>query len=104
VRQPEHEVRWFTPADITATPEVSEDSRVLATRLLDLAAPQPGPGFRWPPDSGRGTPDGRQADGIAETIREKHGRHGLPIVGLTDRICDYGYSDLRFHVTGMFMT
>jgi 8-oxo-dGTP pyrophosphatase MutT (NUDIX family) len=104
----EHEVRWFTPADISTAPDVSEDSRTLATELLTLAAPQPGPGFQWPPGTGRGP----QADGTAEapvartasdpaqsprlivirgnsasgkseaaaTIREKYGR-GLAIVG-----------------------
>jgi hypothetical protein len=50
----EHEVRWFTPADISTAPDVSEDSRTLAARLLALADPQPGPGFRWPPETGRG--------------------------------------------------
>jgi cytidylate kinase len=40
---------------------------------------------------------------VAAEIRRRHGR-GLAIVGLTDRICEYGCPDLRFHVTGMFMT
>ncbi|MGH3246496.1 MAG: hypothetical protein ACRDOI_09825, partial [Trebonia sp.] len=66
VRQPEHEVRWFTAADIAAAPDVSEDSRTLATRRLALAAPQPGPGFQWPQETRRGTPPGPQADGLAE--------------------------------------
>jgi ADP-ribose pyrophosphatase YjhB (NUDIX family) len=72
VRHPEHEVRWFTPAEIATTPDVSEDSRVLATRLLALAAPQPGPGFQWP-ETGRGTQAGRQADGTAEAPAARAG-------------------------------
>ena len=32
VRQPEHEVRWFTLADICTAPDVLEDSRILATQ------------------------------------------------------------------------
>jgi hypothetical protein len=62
----EHEVRWFTPADISTAPDVSEDSRTLAARLLSLAAPQPGPGFQWPPETGRGPQAGRQPGGTAE--------------------------------------
>jgi 8-oxo-dGTP pyrophosphatase MutT (NUDIX family) len=53
-REPEHQVRWFSPADLAATPAVSEDSRILAGRLLTLAAPQPGPGFQWPAGTGTG--------------------------------------------------
>jgi hypothetical protein len=62
----EHEVRWFTPADISTAPDVSEDSRTLAARLLSLAAPQSGPSFQWPPETGRGSQAGRQAGGTAE--------------------------------------
>jgi 8-oxo-dGTP pyrophosphatase MutT (NUDIX family) len=40
-REPEHQVRWFTLADITSVPDISEDSRVLAAELLALAARQP---------------------------------------------------------------
>ena len=39
VRQPEHQVRWFTQADIASAPGISEDSRILAAELLALAAP-----------------------------------------------------------------
>ena len=45
--EPEHHVRWFTSVGITGTPAISEDSRLLAARLLTLAAPQPGPRFKW---------------------------------------------------------
>jgi 8-oxo-dGTP pyrophosphatase MutT (NUDIX family) len=62
----EHDVRWFTPADIASAPDVSEDSRTLATRLLALAASQSGPGFQWPPETGRVMPAGLQAGGTAE--------------------------------------
>jgi hypothetical protein len=65
VGQPEHQVRWFTPADISAMPGISEDSRTLATRLLNLAAPQQGPSFQWPPETRHSTPAGRQADWTA---------------------------------------
>jgi hypothetical protein len=53
VRDPEHEVRWFSETDIVTAPDVSEDARVLAARLLAIAAPHPGPSFHWPPE-----PDG----------------------------------------------
>jgi 8-oxo-dGTP pyrophosphatase MutT (NUDIX family) len=59
VREPEHQVRWFTQADIATAPAVSEDSRILAVRLLAVTAPQPGPGFQWPPEPGHGTAAGR---------------------------------------------
>lgn len=49
IREPEHQVRWFTPADIASAPGISEDSRVLAAELLALAARQPRPQFCWPP-------------------------------------------------------
>jgi len=42
-------VRWFAPADVASAPGISEDSRLLAVELLALAAPQPGPQFRWLP-------------------------------------------------------
>ena len=48
-REPEHQVCWFTPADIVSAPGISEDSRVLAAELLALAARQPRSQFRWPP-------------------------------------------------------
>ena len=48
-KEPEHQVRWFTPADIASAPGISEDSRVLAAELLALAARQPRSQFRWPP-------------------------------------------------------
>jgi 8-oxo-dGTP pyrophosphatase MutT (NUDIX family) len=59
VREPEHQVRWFTPDGIASAPGISEDSRILAAELLALAAAQPGPGFQWPPEPGHGTPPGR---------------------------------------------
>ena len=62
----EHEVRWFSPADISTAPDVSEDSRTLATRLLALAASQPGPGFQWLPETGRGPQAGQPAGGTAQ--------------------------------------
>jgi hypothetical protein len=65
VRQPEHEVRWFTQADITSDPGISEDSRILAAELLALAAPQPAPPFRWPPGQDRATTAAHQADTAA---------------------------------------
>jgi 8-oxo-dGTP pyrophosphatase MutT (NUDIX family) len=49
VREPQHQVRWFTPADIAMAPGISEDSRLLAIELLALATPQPDPQFRWLP-------------------------------------------------------
>jgi 8-oxo-dGTP pyrophosphatase MutT (NUDIX family) len=58
--EPEHHVRWFTPAGIAAAPAVSEDSRLLAAQLLALAAPQPGPQFTWPPEQVHGTTVGQQ--------------------------------------------
>jgi len=108
VRQPEHQVRWFTQADIASVPGISEDSRILAAELLALAAP-PCP---WPPGQYRVTASGHQVDAaasrdassasrdparrprlvvirgnsasgksaIAAGIREKYGR-GLAIVG-----------------------
>jgi hypothetical protein len=111
VREPEHQVRWFTQADIATDPAVSEDSRILAARLLAIAAPQPGPGFQWPPEHGQDTPTGRprviaeaavsarldhgclprlivirgnSASGksaAAAAIRDRHGRRDLAIVG-----------------------
>ena len=53
VRKPEHEVRWFTPADISSAPDISEDSRILAAGLLALAAPQPAPRSDGCPDGPR---------------------------------------------------
>jgi 8-oxo-dGTP pyrophosphatase MutT (NUDIX family) len=108
VRQPEHQVRWFTQADIASAPGISEDSRILAAELLALTAPP----FPWPPGQDRATASGHQADAaasrgaspaghdpahkrrlivirgnsasgksaIAAGIREKYGR-GLAIVG-----------------------
>lgn len=61
IREPEHQVRWFTRDDIAAAPGISEDSRILAAELLALAAPQPGPQFRWP-QQGHATAAGHQAD------------------------------------------
>jgi hypothetical protein len=65
VRQPEHEVRWFTQADIVSDPGISKDSRILAAELLALAARQPAPPFRWLPGQGCATPAGHQADTAA---------------------------------------
>jgi 8-oxo-dGTP pyrophosphatase MutT (NUDIX family) len=73
VGQPEHQVRWFTPADISAMPGISEDSRTLATRLLNLAAPQQGPSFQWPPETRHSTPAGRQADWTATGPSARNG-------------------------------
>jgi hypothetical protein len=60
-RKPEHQVRWFTPADIASEPDISEDSRLLAAELLALAAQQPGPRFCWLPGQGRVTAAGSPA-------------------------------------------
>ena len=108
VRQPEHQVRWFTQADIASAPGISEDSRILAGELLALTAPS----FPWPPGQDRATAAGLQAgagasrgaspaghdpahtprlivirgnsasgkSAVAAGIREKYGR-GLAIVG-----------------------
>jgi 8-oxo-dGTP pyrophosphatase MutT (NUDIX family) len=65
-RKPEHQVRWFTPADIASAPGISEDSRILAAELLALAAPQPGPQLRWP-KQGPATTTGHQTDATAST-------------------------------------
>ena len=108
VREPEHQVRWFTAADIATAPGISEDSRLLAARLLILAASQPGPQFRWPPEQDQARPAEHQAEATADTgarpcerpklivirgnsasgksavaaeIRDRHGRRGLAIVG-----------------------
>ena len=72
VREPEHQVRWFTPADIASAPGISEDSRILAAELLALAAPQPGPQFRWP-RQGPATAAGRQAGETASTGTRRAG-------------------------------
>jgi hypothetical protein len=71
-REPEHHVRWFTPADIISAPGISEDSRILAAELLALAAPQPGPQFRWP-QQGDATAAGHQADATASTGTRRAG-------------------------------
>jgi hypothetical protein len=131
VRQPEHQVRWFTQADIASAPRISEDSRILAAELLALTAPP----FPWLPGQGRATAAGLQADAaairgaspaghgpalkrrlivirgnsasgksaVAAGIREKYGR-GLAIVGLSDRSAPETRFHLRFHVAWMFMT
>jgi ADP-ribose pyrophosphatase YjhB (NUDIX family) len=107
-RKPEHQARWFSPADIATTPAISEDSRILAARLLALAAPQPGPRFQWPPDPatrqragvtsatgasprpGRDSASfprlivirGNSASGksaVAAAVRARYGKHGLAI-------------------------
>ena len=72
-REPEHQVRWFTRADIASAPGISEDSRTLAAELLALAAPQPGPQFRWP-QQGHATAAGHQADATASTGARHAGR------------------------------
>jgi 8-oxo-dGTP pyrophosphatase MutT (NUDIX family) len=72
VREPEHQVRWFTPDDIASAPVISEDSRILAAGLLALAAPQPGPQFRWP-RQGHATAAGHQADATASTGTRRAG-------------------------------
>ena len=61
MRQPEHQVRWFTQADIASAPGISEDSRILAAELLALTAPP----FPWLPGQGRATAAGLQADAAA---------------------------------------
>ena len=58
VIEPEHHLRWFTPADIADAPDISEDSRLQAAQLLPVAASQPGPRFGWPP--GHATQDDLQ--------------------------------------------
>ena len=75
--EPEHHVRWFTPAGIAAAPAVSEDSRLLAAQLLTLAAPQPGPKFTWPTDQLHGAVAGHQssATGSAETASRTGSEH-----------------------------
>jgi len=67
VREPEHQVRWFTTADIATAPGISEDSRLLAARLLTLAAIQPGPQFRWPPEQDQAMPARHRAQATART-------------------------------------
>ena len=67
VREPEHQVRWFSPAGIATAPAISGDTRILAARLLALAAPQPGPGFQWLPEPGHDTATGRQTSATAAT-------------------------------------
>jgi ADP-ribose pyrophosphatase YjhB (NUDIX family) len=81
VREPEHHVRWFTPADIASAPGISEDSRILAAELLTLAAPQPGPQFRWP-QQGHTTAAGHQADTTASkgTRRAGHDSARSPLL------------------------
>ena len=73
VREPEHQVRWFTLADIASAAGISEDSRILAADLLALAAPQPGPRFRWP-RQGHATAAGHQADATASAGAGRAGR------------------------------
>jgi 8-oxo-dGTP pyrophosphatase MutT (NUDIX family) len=73
-REPEHQVRWFTPDDIASAPGISEDSRTLAAELLALAGPQPGPQFRWPQQQGHPTAAGHQADPTASTGARRAGR------------------------------
>ena len=72
VREPEHQVRWFTPADIASAPGISEDSRILAAELLTLAAPQPGPQFSWP-QQGHATTTGHQTDATTSTSAQRVG-------------------------------
>lgn len=55
--EPEHHLRWFTPAGIAGAPGISEGSRLLAAQLLAVAAPQPGSQFVWPPGQLHGTQD-----------------------------------------------
>jgi 8-oxo-dGTP pyrophosphatase MutT (NUDIX family) len=74
VSQPEHEVRWFTEADIASMPGISEDSRVLAAELLALAAPLPAPPFRWPAGQDRATATGHPA-GVASSKGAPRGGH-----------------------------
>jgi 8-oxo-dGTP pyrophosphatase MutT (NUDIX family) len=71
--EPEHQVRWFTQADIASAPGISEDSRLLAAELLALAAPQPAPQFRWLPGQGHATAAGHQADVAASTGASRTG-------------------------------
>jgi 8-oxo-dGTP pyrophosphatase MutT (NUDIX family) len=72
-REPEHQVRWFTPDGLASAPGISEDSRILAAELLAIAAPQPGPQFRWP-RQGPATPAGHRADATASTGTRRTGR------------------------------
>ena len=65
VRQPEHQVRWLTQADIASAPGISEDSRILAAELLALTAQQPAPPFRWLAGQSHATAAGHQADADA---------------------------------------
>jgi 8-oxo-dGTP pyrophosphatase MutT (NUDIX family) len=47
VGEPEHQVRWFTPADIASGPGISEDSRILAAELIALISDHPGGAFAY---------------------------------------------------------
>jgi 8-oxo-dGTP pyrophosphatase MutT (NUDIX family) len=64
--EPEHHVRWFTPAGIAGAPAISEDSRLLAAQLLALAAGQPGPHFNWPSVQSHDAGDAHQHAAEAE--------------------------------------
>jgi 8-oxo-dGTP pyrophosphatase MutT (NUDIX family)/adenylylsulfate kinase-like enzyme len=72
-REPEHQVRWFTPDGIASAPGISEDSRILAAELLALAAPQPGPQFLWGPGHGHATAAGPQAGATADISPSRRG-------------------------------
>jgi len=67
VRKPEHQVRWYTPADIASEPGISEDSRLLAGELLALATQQRHPQFCWLPGQGPVTTGGSLAVATADT-------------------------------------
>jgi len=71
-REPEHQVRWFTPDDIASAAGISEDSRILAAELLAIAAPQPGPQFRWPQQD-HATAARHQADATASAGARRAG-------------------------------
>lgn len=98
----EHEVRWFTTADLGAVPGISPDSRLLAAGLLERARQAPGlfrlpaPGERPAPDGPRGSSGsvasvfptlvvirGNSASGksaVAAMIRARHAARDLAIV------------------------
>ncbi len=93
-RAPEHEVRWFTAAELASAPLISEDSRLMAVELLAQARQRPDPPIAAIPqpalNPGSGTGQypllivirGNSASGkssVAAKIRARYGR-GLSIV------------------------
>ncbi len=92
-REPEHEVRWLTEAELTTAGDVSEDSRLQAAAAFAVitgqapppVAPSPvaGPGGTGSGDTRLVIVRGNSATGkstVAAGIRERHGR-GLAVVG-----------------------